>query len=561
MHLNEPSRRLSSKAVFSALQFTSRLIHSFMLTVVMMAWLTVAAHAQTEFEIDSSTPNIEQNYREELDKWMLRAYEGDRDAQFKVGVLFTNKQFDQPDYEQAVYWYKQAARQGHVLAQYNLGHQYLMGVGVKENQKTAMEWWLQAAEQDHALAQFNVGRAYYLGIGLPEDHQKSRYWFNRAADNQEPKSIEILQQLGWVQEQQAEDGNGADTVAQSAASNTNTAAVSSSGIQEPSLISKIVPTALLEDAEPATSNASKESAETERLAAAQGQQPELKSASTGETPAALYTNPKVRSVLISILDDRSSLKVIERGNEWLTVTSDTGFPVWVHQDYISVKGRKGSITGSAVNARSVPIITNGTVVGRLEKNEIVTVLDNRKEWYRIVAPVRFKAWVKADDYDRLPVEKTTVASAETKPESEPEAKPEATPPSNKPQQQSASDKPKLTDPRPVNDNQWLYSQPSENFTLQLASFDDPAKVKEFVSRAKFADNPELHQFSSKGKDLQWTYFLYGSYPDRAQAELIKTNIKQKRAWLRTFGMLQQNRCVSWKKQLPSPPELNKYCGS
>ena len=56
---------------------------------------------------------------------MLAAYEGDRDAQFKVGVLFTNDQFSEPDYEQAVYWYKQAARQGHPLAQYNLGHQYL----------------------------------------------------------------------------------------------------------------------------------------------------------------------------------------------------------------------------------------------------------------------------------------------------------------------------------------------------------------------------------------------------------------------------------------------------
>jgi len=88
------------------------------------------AHAQTEYTISSNNPNLEAEYRAELDKWMLRAYEGDRDAQFKVGVLFTNDQFNEPDYEQAVYWYKQAARQEHVLAQYNLGHQYLTGVGV-----------------------------------------------------------------------------------------------------------------------------------------------------------------------------------------------------------------------------------------------------------------------------------------------------------------------------------------------------------------------------------------------------------------------------------------------
>jgi len=95
-----------------------------------------------------------------------------------------------------VYWYKQAARQGHALAQYNLGHQYLTGIGVKRSESDAMKWWLKAALQDHPLAQFNVGRGYYLGIGLSEDQSQSKYWFKRAAQNQEPKSIEILEQLG-----------------------------------------------------------------------------------------------------------------------------------------------------------------------------------------------------------------------------------------------------------------------------------------------------------------------------------------------------------------------------
>ena len=57
-----------------------------------------AASAQTEYEITAKAPNLETQYRDELDKWMLRAYEGDRDAQFKVGVLFTNDQFDKADY-------------------------------------------------------------------------------------------------------------------------------------------------------------------------------------------------------------------------------------------------------------------------------------------------------------------------------------------------------------------------------------------------------------------------------------------------------------------------------
>jgi hypothetical protein len=132
--------------------------------------LSQSVFAQSNAQNPDQPPATEQQYQAELEKWMLRAYEGDRDAQFRVGALHSNSQFNQPDVEQAVYWYKQAARQGHVLAQYNLGHQYLAGVGVKPSLTTAMSWWLKAAKQDHDLAQFNIGRAYYLGIGVAEDH-------------------------------------------------------------------------------------------------------------------------------------------------------------------------------------------------------------------------------------------------------------------------------------------------------------------------------------------------------------------------------------------------------
>ena len=126
----------------------------------------IIANAQTDFDIKSDSRDLKSEFQKELDKWMLRSYEGDRDAQFKVGVLFANDQFGPPDYEQAAYWYRQAARQGHPLAQYNLGHQFLTGNGVKRDEEAAMQRWLKAAEQKHALAQWNVGRPYYLGIGL-----------------------------------------------------------------------------------------------------------------------------------------------------------------------------------------------------------------------------------------------------------------------------------------------------------------------------------------------------------------------------------------------------------
>lgn len=507
----------------------------------------IPAHAQqTELDISTATADPEIEFQDELDKWMLRAYEGDRDAQFKVAMLFTNQQFQRPDLEQAVYWYKQAARQGHMLAQYNLGHQYLTGSGVKRNEATAMQWWLKAASQEHALAQFNIGRAYYLGIGLEQDLNQSRFWFERAAQNREPKSIEILTQLGWAEPGQYDS------------------------LTKPS-VATIIPNANAEPLVTNTQNTNTKAAVDNTDTDNAGTIVEQPSASTDNTetlvaapnqelvnPVAIYTNPSVRPVLIAILDIRDYLTEVSQNADWTVITSSVGFPVWVHSNFITVADDIGTVTGNAVNARSVPIVTNGTVVGRFKKNETVEVLDKRSDWYRVIAPARFKAWVKTVDYEKplISTSEVVAKTAEAVAKTEAAAKSEAVASKEILQQASTA---KTTNDRPENDNQWLFSQPADHFTLQLASFDDTDKVNEFLSRNKFNDNPKLHQFTSIGKDIEWTYFLYGAFADKLAAQQDKEEIRQKRAWVRSFGQLQQNRCLSWKKQLPSPKELNIYC--
>lgn len=531
--------------------------------------LSVAqAQSQPEILIKTSEADLEAEYRDELDKWMLRAYEGDPDAQFKVGVLFTNDQFGPPDFEQAVYWYTQSARQGNVLAQYNLGHQYLTGVGVAKSEESAMKWWLLAADQDHALAQFNIGRAYYLGIGLNEDHEQSKYWFERAAANQEPKSIDILKQLGW---------NDSSQLAGATPPANNTAAVddinsdagldgAQSGAQ---LTSKIVPIKAV-NLPADTETTTQEAAQQTQTEPEPGPTPldasnEPESASPEVTnpdvvqknPLALYTDPAVRSVLIAILDERDGITELDRGTEWATVQSEFGFPVWVHSDFLTASGASGKVTGQAVNARSVPIITNGTVVGRLNKDEEVEILSQRKSWYRISAPKRFKAWVKINELDQQPTVINAGQDANPPVIEQSEAAVET--PAVAASQQAPSLADASDEERSINENNWLFSQPRENYTLQLASFDDPAKSREFENRSKFLDNPNLHRFTATGKNIEWTYFLYGSYSNRDTAEAAKLSIEQKLAWVRTFDRLQQNRCLAWKTQLPTPAELNRYC--
>ena len=525
--------------------------------------------AQTDFEINAESADLKSEFQKELDKWMLRAYEGDRDAQFKVGVLFANDQFGPPDNEQASYWYTQAARQGHVLAQYNLGHQYLTGTGVKRDENDAMHWWLKAAGQQHPLAQFNVGRAYYLGIGLEKDLQQAKLWFERASQNKEPKSTEILKQLGWW------DQESVASVAQPSTSELANNAASSepqetSDRQTNRAVSKVtpIPTASDEidanttvslvtnsDTAKTTNDGGVTQADNDSLdtnistgndLGIEGGKKSAEGALSSNRSIAIFTNPEVRSVLITILDSADSLQIVTEDQPWSVVNSKTGFPVWVSKNFIRKNGGQGVVTGSAVNARSVPLVTTGSVVGRLNKGERIEIVDERGDWYRIMSPARFKGWVKTTDY-------LAALSQEPEPEEQiRQAQSEPPAPLSENAITALSDK--------LDDNEWLFGQNKARYALQLASFSNPESTTRFVNALPFKDSADLRLFTSRSNEgVNWTYILYGNYEDDEAAKNARLELKQKRAWVRRFGVLQQNRCIAWKKELPAPKELNEFC--
>ena len=265
-------------------------------------------------------------------------------------------------------------------------------------------------------------------------------------------------------------------------------------------------------------------------------------------PIALYTNPAVRSILIAIVDDASQIRVQRETGPWSIVRSNTsGFPVWVHGDFIMVDGNVGIVTGTSVNARSVPIVINGTVVGTLNKGEQLSVEEDRDGWFRVLAPNRFQAWVKTSSLKRQTATNSVRAPATKK------SKPVATSTAKTPARATVS-KARLSSPRPINDNSWLFAQSPGAYKLQLASFDDAQKIAVFEPPAKFINNPALHRFTANGKDIEWTYYLYGSYASTELAQVAKIKINQKLAWVRSFRQLHQNRCVAWKTQRPTPKE-------
>ena len=70
------------------------------------------------------------------------------------------------NYKKALKWYTLSAEQGNKVAQYNLGVMYSFGLGVIPDYKTALKWYNLSSEQRYALAQYNLGKLYYLVMAL-----------------------------------------------------------------------------------------------------------------------------------------------------------------------------------------------------------------------------------------------------------------------------------------------------------------------------------------------------------------------------------------------------------
>ena len=80
------------------------------------------------------------------DPTLMAAEQGDANAQFKLGHLYSIGKGVPKSASEAIKWYRKAAGQGHARAQYNLGAAYANGVGVRSNKKTAIDWFFKAGQ-------------------------------------------------------------------------------------------------------------------------------------------------------------------------------------------------------------------------------------------------------------------------------------------------------------------------------------------------------------------------------------------------------------------------------
>ena len=144
--------------------------------------------------------------RTESVKWYRASAQGGyAPAQFLMGYFCQEDFRLEHDPDEIIRWYRQAAAQGYAKAQYNLGCYYARGqfkvfrslpggatssymIGIPKNAVESVKWYRMAAEQGHVAAQYVMGMIYHSGDGVPQDLAEAVKWYRMSAEQGHPTS-------------------------------------------------------------------------------------------------------------------------------------------------------------------------------------------------------------------------------------------------------------------------------------------------------------------------------------------------------------------------------------
>lgn len=121
------------------------------------------------------------------------ARRGDREAQFRLGVMYCTGEGVPQNVMSGALWYRRAAEQGHAYAQYNIAVMVLHGQGIRPDPRAAFEWARKAAEQGVVQAQTMLGDLYAAGSGTAADPAAARRWHETAAGQGRPAAAAKLE--------------------------------------------------------------------------------------------------------------------------------------------------------------------------------------------------------------------------------------------------------------------------------------------------------------------------------------------------------------------------------
>lgn len=110
-------------------------------------------------------------------------------------VQLGDEAYDAGDYATAGQQYQLGVDEGDPEAQFALGLLYSEGKGVAEDPDKAVELFMDAAMQDHVQAAATLGIYYYYGINVPQNYKLASGFFALGAIQGDALSIDYLSHM------------------------------------------------------------------------------------------------------------------------------------------------------------------------------------------------------------------------------------------------------------------------------------------------------------------------------------------------------------------------------
>ena len=137
-----------------------------------------------------------------------KANSGDPQAQFELAMAYREGKEIQKDLQSSFKWLKEAAKGGHLEAQFELAKDYAveaegnretarLGVGTAikyfaRDYGFAVQWFHAAAEKGHVGAELELAKLYFAGWGIKQDDAKAKEWAEKAKANGNKDADKLL---------------------------------------------------------------------------------------------------------------------------------------------------------------------------------------------------------------------------------------------------------------------------------------------------------------------------------------------------------------------------------
>ncbi|MBI1396242.1 MAG: hypothetical protein GC151_09715 [Betaproteobacteria bacterium] len=154
-----------------------RLVSTVFLLASLLAAPAFAADQEETFTIpEAGAPNVDGA------KLSTLLGQGDPRAINNIGWLWARGEGGvKQNFQEAMKWFRHAAKMGYTVAMNNVGLLYSRGDGVPRSDEEAFKWWMRSAERGDAWAMTAVGDMYENGAGVPQSYELAFMWYREAA--------------------------------------------------------------------------------------------------------------------------------------------------------------------------------------------------------------------------------------------------------------------------------------------------------------------------------------------------------------------------------------------